>query len=167
VDWEIRAGPGAQCAVPPSVHPSGRRYEWLGPPVDESSWWEIPPAPAALLADVTQEVRRTTRGGLGAPGWSVVEPGGRDRWLASLGGFLRSRGMGEAAILEHLRMANQLECHPPQSAEAVARVAHSVARYDTERMFAFEEEAALEWSPWQNAHDLSASFRPNRSNTGV
>jgi hypothetical protein len=166
VDWEIRAGPGAQCAVPPSIHPCGRRYEWLGPAVSEEAWWEIPPAPADFLRDFVGEARRTNGNGLGAPGWSVVEPGGRDRWLASLGGFLRSRGMGEGAILDHLGMANQMECHPPLSAEAVARVAHSVARYDAgsiELEFDDGGGESVEWSPWAEPDRLSGTYIPTRS----
>lgn len=134
--WEIRSGPGAHCVVPPSTHPNGKRYEWLGPPVDEEHLNEIPPAPVEFLEEIGRD-----RGQYGfTEGWSVVLRGeGRDNWLASLGGFLRSRRMDESAILEHLRMANQLECVPPLPPADVRRIAHSVGRYDPEVVLTMAE----------------------------
>jgi len=136
-DWEIRSGPEVHCVVPPSTHPSGKRYEWFGPPVDEEHLNEIPPAPVEFLEEIGRDQQRYGA----AEGWSVVLRGeGRDNWLTSLGGFLRARSMGESAILAHLRMANQLECVPPLPAADVERVAHSVARYGPEVTLTMEDE---------------------------
>jgi hypothetical protein len=128
VDWEIRGGPGAQCAVPPSVHPCGRRYEWLGPPVSEETWWEIPPAPADFLRGI-----KNVRAGHGAvEGWSVILEGeGRDNHLTSLAGFLhRYWRVAPGTLLDLLVAANQLVCIPPLSREALDRIARSVSRYE-------------------------------------
>jgi DNA repair photolyase len=48
-DLDIRTD-GGQFVAPPSLHPSGRRYEWVRPP------WEVPPRPVpAWLADFLRE----------------------------------------------------------------------------------------------------------------
>jgi hypothetical protein len=136
VDWEIRAGPGAQCAVPPSVHPSGRRYEWLGPPVDESSWWEIPPAPSDFL----RGVKHVRASGGAVEGWSVVLEGeGRDNRMTSLAGFLhRYWRVADATLREILAAANQIVCVPPLPASALDRIARSVSRYKDAPVYTIE-----------------------------
>lgn len=127
-DVDLKWGPGHQCAVPPSVHPCGRRYEWFGPPVDDTTWWEIPEAPVDEIATLAQDVPRALSGG----GWSVVEAGGRDNFLMALAGSLRRQGLCEDGIRQGVAALNQLYCLPPKSAEAVERIAHSAARYDAE-----------------------------------
>lgn len=135
-DVDLKWGPGHQCAVPPSVHPCGRRYEWLGgPAVDEANWWEIPEAPIDDLAALRREAPLALCGG----GWSVVEAGGRDNFLMALAGSLRRQGICEDGIREGLAALNQLYCLPPKPAEAVARIAHSAARYDAEVTLLMED----------------------------
>lgn len=126
-DVDLKWGPGHQCVVPPSVHPCGRRYEWLGAmAVNEANWWEIPEAPVEDLAALTRETLRMST----AVGWSVVEDGNRDNFLTALAGSLRRQGMCEEAIREGLKVLNQLYCLPPKSSGAIERISRSVARYE-------------------------------------
>ena len=53
-DLDIKTD-GGQFVAPPSLHPSGRRYEWIRPP------WEVPPRPVpAWLADFLREEEART-----------------------------------------------------------------------------------------------------------
>jgi hypothetical protein len=138
-DWEVRAGAGAQCAVPPSIHPdTGRPYEWLGPPVDEDHWWEIPEAPADFLREQHLAARTPPVGG-----WSVVEAGGRDNFLISVGGLLRAKGMAYGAIRDGIATFNQMFCHPPKSAADVERISRSAASYSPEVTLVMEGAPTL------------------------
>jgi primase-like protein len=56
--------------------------------------------------------------------------GQRNKGLASLGGTLRWRGMGEAKNLAALRVANERRCSPPLDTAEVEKGAASVARYE-------------------------------------
>lgn len=130
--WEVRTGAGAHCTVPPSWHRSGRKYEWLGPEVDESTWLEIPEAPVDFLSGIRAA---GSGGGIGMPGWSVIEIGGRESFLVATGGLWRAKGAGEDGIRAGLSMVNQAICHPPVTAEDIDRIARSLARYDTDLVF--------------------------------
>jgi len=135
-DVDLKWGLGHQCVVPPSIHPCGRAYEWFGPPVDEASWWEMPEAPLAELADLVQDGPRSPSG----PGWSVVEAGGRDNFLMALAGSLRRQGLCEEGIREGLAALNQLYCLPPKRAADLERIAHSAARYDAEVILFMDDD---------------------------
>lgn len=136
--WEIRTGPGAQCAVPPSVHPDGHRYEWLGPPVDEEHFYEIPEAPVAFLETV-QSPRETPVGA--GEGWDVVMEGeGRDNFLAAAAGFLRARGASVAAVRAGLAAWNHTFCEPRLSSRDLDRIANSSGRWSAEGEIFMEED---------------------------
>lgn len=125
---ELRGGTGAQCAVPPSIHPSGRPYVWLDPdhPVDEEHWDQIPQVDPDELEELLPRAPGPWTDG---NGWDAVEDGGRDDFLAGVGGYLRSRGMSESGIFIALRAVNQSVCVPPKSRSDIERIARSMSRY--------------------------------------
>jgi hypothetical protein len=59
----------------------------------------------------------------------AIPSGSRNSHLTSLGGTMRKRGMGEAAICAALLVENNERCQPPLSEHEVRRIAGSVARY--------------------------------------
>lgn len=135
--YEIRTSHKQHCAVPPSVHKTGRLYEWLGPPVDEKHLDEMPLAPVDFLESIAQGSRERPVGA--GEGWdAVVEGEGRDNFLASLGGFLHRWGMSEAAARSVLAATNHLVCEPTMSAQDISRIARSTSRYEDAPIYSFE-----------------------------
>jgi hypothetical protein len=119
-------GDGGFVVAPPSVHPSGRRYEWLHPPGEAP----LAPMPPWLL----QHVRRPgTRPGHPLSHWrqllrAGVQEGERNNSIASLAGHLLWHGVDPAVALELLLCWNATRCRPPLSPDEVARTVESIVR---------------------------------------
>lgn len=139
---DVKTGPGHQCVVPPSVHPSGAKYRWVaGVPVDEDHLRHMKPIAGTTVSALLDQLA-PERGPQGAgEGWDVVMEGeGRDNFLASLGGFLHRWRMSEAAARAVLSTVNQMVCEPAMSPMAIARIARSTSRYnDKTTTYSFEE----------------------------
>jgi hypothetical protein len=113
---------GGYVVAPPTLGPNGRPYEWIVSPEEadlaEPPWWlmnllaqERSKAPAPLVGE-------------------RIPSGKRNDALASLGGTMRRRGMGEAEIFGALEVTNRLRCKPPLPEEEVRRISASIARYE-------------------------------------
>jgi putative DNA primase/helicase len=113
---------GGYVVAPPSVGPNGKPYEWLVSPEDAG----LADPPAWLLALLERERPKGPAGPVG----ERIPAGRRNKDLASLGGSMRRRGMGEAEILAALRVANEQRCEPPLEGLEVENIAASVARYE-------------------------------------
>ncbi len=116
---ELRAD-GSYVVVPPSVHPTGKRYEWELAP-DEV---KLAPLPAWALAERGSH-HHTGVGELPAE----IYEGERNTTLFLHAASLRGRGMQEEEILAELREINALRCRPPLDDDEVVRIARSVCRY--------------------------------------
>ena len=114
---------GGYVVAPPSLHASGRRYEWL-PDYPE----EPQPIPGWLLA-LVQERAHANGNGAAPPADNIIPEGRRNDTLTSLAGTMRRRGMEEPEILAALREVNTRRCQPPLPDNEVAAIARSVARY--------------------------------------
>lgn len=112
-------GEGAYVLLPPSRHVSGRVYtvELSSPPPEQMA-----PLPVWL----------TNGHGALTPGREIpptIHDGeGRERYLASLAGTLRHRGLSEDEILTALRAVNEARW-PPKPEADLQRIARSFARY--------------------------------------
>jgi len=119
--------------VPPSVHPSGKRYRWRkdhGP--DEMA---LAPMPIWLL-----ESRFGGEAGAGHPlaYWraiakSGVEQGRRNATIASFTGHLLWHGVDPDVALELMLAWNRMRCTPPLDDDEVMRTVRSIERTHRDR----------------------------------
>lgn len=121
---DVRAG-NSYVVAPPSIHPSGRRYEWA----DYLSPWDIPlpPLPPALAERLNG---KPGGNGRAEPLPERIPEGQRNAALTSLAGSLRRRGASYEAIRAALLTENRLRCAPPLPDDEIERIAKSVARYE-------------------------------------
>ena len=112
---DVRAT-GGYVVAPPTVHPSGRRYEWDAAPEDA----ELAPPTAWLIADATSRRNGTSRVG------ETIRHGRQHSTLVSLAGTMRKRGLSAAEIDAALQVVNRERCERPAPAENVTRIAESV-----------------------------------------
>lgn len=126
---DIRTG-GGMVLLPPSLHRSGRRYEWeaSGHPADVP----IAPIPTQLLDRIkTSQSRSGTRTGTtNTTGTNQIGEGQRNRALFSAGCALRRHGASFDAILAALLADNTIRCVPPLTDDEVRKIATSAAGYD-------------------------------------
>jgi hypothetical protein len=109
-------GDGGYVLAPPSLHPSGRRYEWA----NTLSPDDVPLAPCPdWLLDLLRPV----------PSGEPIPKGQRNSTLVSLAGTMRRRGMTQQEIETALLAVNARRCVPPLPEEEVRAIARSVARY--------------------------------------
>jgi hypothetical protein len=116
---DLRA-PGSYVVVPPSLHISGVRYEWVVPIEDGIA--DAPP----WVGDAGRSPR-TAGDRVEEP--DVIPDGQRNVTLTSLAGSMRWRGMTAAEIEAALLVVNAGRCQPPLPDDAVRGIAASVGRY--------------------------------------
>lgn len=117
---DIRGASG-YAIVPPSVHRSGRAYEWLNPHAHIAS------APGWLLEMVTALTSGTGR--IPAHEIGILIDGQRNDGLFRYGCALRRKGAEHAEIKARLLAANQRRCRPPVEQAEVLKISGSAARY--------------------------------------
>ena len=119
-------GDGGYVLAPPSIHPSGKRYEWS---VDCASAFAA--APDWLLAKITDA--NGNGAALTPPSeWraliaSGVAEGSRDNTVAKVSGYLLRRYIDPHVVLELPQVWNIAHCTPPLPAEDVVRIVNSIA----------------------------------------
>lgn len=120
-------GDGGYIVAPPSIHPSGRQYQWE--PMSRPSQVQLAPMPAWLLDMLTRGAQPVTDKFTDAEVGGEVIEGGRNEYMTSLGGAMRRRGMGFDAIFAGLMAENNARCQPPLSADEISAIAKSITRY--------------------------------------
>ena len=119
---DVRAD-GGYIVLPPSVHPSGQRYEWApGLSPDDLDPKPLPDVLARLLAN-DQRPRETP------PGDGKIPKGRRNTALTSIAGSLLRRGLSAETIEAALQVINRQQCAPPLPDDEVRRIAQSIGRY--------------------------------------
>jgi hypothetical protein len=119
---------GGYVILPPSIHASGRLYEWEG----ASRPSEIMPAalPGWLQA---LAVGRKDSPGPSVPAKAVgakILTGQRNQALTSLAGSMRRRGMASEEIMAALAAVNERRCDPRLTESELRQIAESVGRYE-------------------------------------
>jgi hypothetical protein len=121
---DVRADGGYICA-PPSLHPNGKRYEWINP---ETALAELPTSLLqAMLEGKKQKANKTDTG---AP-FLKGRPGGRSGALCHLAGIMRRTSFTFAEIKAAIQVANQTRCKPPLTDDELDKqVLNSAAKWE-------------------------------------
>ena len=122
-------GDGGCVVVAPSLHASGRRYEW---PFDGTPGeTELAPTPDWL----TEQATADRDGEVDSPAQDSlpVRQGSRNNHLTRVAGRLRHQGLSADAIAAALLHINNEECDPPLPVHEVRQIANSVGRYPAEK----------------------------------
>src|ERR1700722_6539582 len=99
-------GDEAYVVAPPSLHRSGKKYEW--PKGVSLGKGELPILPKWLHELITRPAPRNTQI-LAGP----ITEGERNSTLTSLAGTMRRQGANEQEILGALQKENEKRCKPP------------------------------------------------------
>ncbi|MGA7741808.1 MAG: bifunctional DNA primase/polymerase [Polyangia bacterium] len=121
---DVRAD-GGYIIVPPSVHASGRLYQWEpGSGLTDVDLAPVPDWLRAKLAEPPQARRQTADTG------GPIHAGQRNSTLISLAGSMRKRGMSAEEMLPSLLAVSAGRCTPPLDEDEVQKIAQSAARYE-------------------------------------
>jgi hypothetical protein len=123
-------GAGGYCLAPPSVHPSGRCYQWS---VDSGD--TIAAAPAWLLGLIADF---GDGGAKPAEHWrdivaDGVDEGARDDTATRLAGYLLRHYIDAYVVYELLLCWNAQRCRPPLPGRAIERIVMSVGKKEMQR----------------------------------
>jgi Bifunctional DNA primase/polymerase, N-terminal/Primase C terminal 1 (PriCT-1) len=130
---DVRAT-GGYVLAPPSIHPTGRRYEWS---VDCAS--ALAEAPAWLLQIIAAPAHGSNDNKGAAPPseWRELikglSEGVRDCSLTKLTGHLLRRHVDPFVTLELIRCFNATRCAPPLPDRDIERIVSSVAGMELKR----------------------------------
>lgn len=120
---------GGMIVVAPSVHGSGRKYEWdTGKSPFDMEAAEMPAWLVEEIRKVGTQLPAKKKTAEAAPRKKISE-GGRNNHLTSLAGALRRKGISEDGILATLRAENADRLEPPLDDATVVAIAKSITRY--------------------------------------
>jgi hypothetical protein len=124
---DIRAA-GGYVVAPPSLHKSGRRYEWEAnyDPEDE-------PFPAFMpdwLHDLISKGRTTNGSETPYEVPETVKDGGRNDAMFKMASSLRAKGLTTEEIEAAVLKANEKRCDPPLPENEVKTICGSVGKYE-------------------------------------
>ena len=118
-------GDGGYIVAPPSIHPSGRPYEWA--PRHSPDEITLAPLPRWIFVPIGPRMGRSL------PQWRQlvregVPEGERNSTIASLTGHLLWHGVDAEIALELMLAWNRMRCRPPLDDAEVAQVVASITR---------------------------------------
>jgi hypothetical protein len=116
---------GGYIVAPPSLHASGRQYEWEASSHPDET--PLAPLPEWLSVMVTSPPAERRAAPADAP--AALRAGARNIALTSLAGAMRRAGMQQMEILAGLREVNRRRCRPPLPGREVEGIARGITRY--------------------------------------
>jgi putative DNA primase/helicase len=148
-------GDGGYIVAAPSMHVSGRAYEWeascdpASTPILDMPGWVLGKFPNSNgNSNPTPNNGKTATAGASAPGQSSakkIKPGERNSTLTSLAGAMRRRGMPQAVIETVLLETNKQLCTPPLPDAEVKRIAQSSNKWPAGGRCPTDDELAEEF----------------------
>lgn len=120
-------GENGYIVVAPSLHPSGRRYQWDGMK-GAKALLQLASPPKWLLESINN-IRKAQQFGSTHNDTGKWPAGERNNRLTSIAGALRHRGLCRESIEKALIEENSRRCDPPLPESEVRTIAGSVARY--------------------------------------
>ena len=139
---------GGYVLAPPSLHISGRRYEW-----EVSSWeHEMAEAPEWFLKLLTTSTLSSSVNGQiqAGQGWDrfLNEPfpeGQRNVNLTKIVGYFLSKKMDGILTLNICQLINQEHCKPPLPEQEVLQIVNSIALKESHKMIGKYYEQSPKW----------------------
>jgi len=119
---------GGYIILPPSLHESGRRYEWEVS--CDPSDTEMASLPATLYAEIVRESKSTQSQPATVP--DEIPDGERNSTLFSLACSLRTKGLSSPAVLAAISEENRSRCKPPLLDKEVQQIVQSAMRYEND-----------------------------------
>ncbi len=122
-------GDGGVIVVPPSLHPSGRRYRWKPGRAPD----EIPLAPLPVWLELDRWMGGDASRGQPLAHWRAlaragVEQGRRNSTIASFTGHLLWHGVDPDVVIELMLAWNAQRCEPPLGDGEVVETVRSIER---------------------------------------
>jgi putative DNA primase/helicase len=114
---------GGMVVLAPSIHQSGRSYEWLVSP------WDMPLAEVSLPTPPAKSTPPERWSG----GQRAIDEGLRNVTLFKIACAMRGRGEDEETIWGELMGVNVSRCQPPLSDKDIERIVRSLMRYPAGR----------------------------------
>jgi hypothetical protein len=127
-------GDGANVIAPPSLHKSGRRYEWIDPTV-----------PVAILPDSLLSMRAGTDANTAEPEEPIGE-GDRHNRLLSYAASLFGQGLSANEVRKRVHEYNGTLCTPPLLQEEVDAIVDWVAKQEAKKIESAVERLNREYA---------------------
>ena len=142
-------GEGGYVVAPPSMHISGKPYEFLNNS-------DLMPFPQAFIEKLnTERTQAKNNGKASSLEMNIYCDGQRNDSLASIAGKLRRAGLSESELKTALLKINLERCKPPVTEKEVLRIAHSISRYDV------QPESQIRFNSETNANASQSKEKEN------